>query len=107
MNDNKNELSINVSNSSDVNIKNVSQVLNVGEKNEVSKEINELLRLLQLPEADKNRLTATLTEARQAVDTNKPRSTLSRILQGAGGILKDLATEAGKTAISALIKGGL
>ena len=105
MSENKNELSINVSGSSDVNIKNVSQVINDNEKKELNKEIAEMLRLLELPAEEKDKLKGKLMEAKQAIDTNKPRSTLSKILTEAGGFLKDFAKEAGKTAISALIKG--
>jgi DNA-binding transcriptional MerR regulator len=107
MNENKNELSINVSGSSGVSIQDIHQVLNNSEKNELDKEIAEMLRLLQLPPAEKEQLTSKLVEAKQAIDTGKPKSVLSKILSEAGGFLKDFAKEAGKTAISALIKGNM
>lgn len=107
MSENKNEMSINVTGSSNVSLDNISQVLNNNEKNDLSKEIAEMLRLLQLPDAEKDRLKTKLVEAKQAIETNKPKSTLSKILNEAGGFLKEFAKEAGKTAISALIKGNM
>ncbi len=105
MSDNKNELSINVKNTTGpVNIENISQVLNSTEKAMLKKEVEDILRFLDIPVEAKENLKIKLVEAKKAIEENKPKSELSKIFSEAGNFLKDIAKEAGKTAISALIK---
>ena len=105
MDSNKNELSINISNASNISVKNINQMLTNNEKGELKKEIEEMLALLKLSNDEKEKLTNRLEEAKLAVETNKPKNYLSKILSDAGSFLKDFTKEAGKTAISALISG--
>lgn len=107
MSTNKNELSINISNAKDISIKDIHQSLSDEERSGLKKELEEMLALLRISQQERALLLTKLEEAKTAVDTNKPKSQIGKLLSGAGDLLKDIAKEAGKTAISALIRGGV
>jgi uncharacterized membrane protein YcjF (UPF0283 family) len=102
-----NELTINISGSSNVSVKDIHQNINASENQQLQRELSELIQelaTLNIPAADKANISNKLTEAGQALKNNQPKSILSKILCGAGGILKDLAVATGKTFILSLIE---
>jgi len=97
---------INISGSSNVHLSNIHQYNETGPNPQLQQELSELIRQLataNISPADKANISNKLSEAGNAINDNKPKSVISKILGEAGGVLKELAVATGKTFILSLI----